>query len=1037
MSRSCRSFRALGIVSAALVVGALALPGAALAAGATNLSLHQGATLFSALDGGPQDADGTSDGTLTVSSLTIAGNAELIVDVPAATVEADGDVSLAGNGSIHASDPAPAQGPTLEIHAGGAVRLVGTSSIRADGSGAGGQIRICSGADLVVDGNADVSASSTALSGPGGSIHLEAAGQVILAQPAGSVQATGADGGSVEIVSCATDRATPAHAVNASAIAIQGRVEASGTDGSGGSIDIEARQGGVAFLPAVTSVDARGTAGGGSVQITAATSVTPSTPPTAPAATVTTGTPSDVPCDCQGGGAVIPGLFIHAAVDRPSGSTGTTFQLSGEVVRSESPVSGWTWTLSDGRTFDGRTVTVQFDEPGLYGAEVTASNEDGLQATSETGVVIFDPNTQAPAELGLPDKIGDVDGDGAITLADAHRVAKQASGLEPLPLDLRSTADVDLDGHVTARDARLLGQAVAAGEPLPRAISPEHGAPGARINLISPELLDPDALIQVEVGASHLVQTLVRAARGYATFMVPLDPTTAGSFAVNPGPVDVRILKDGQVVETHTFEVEAPPPLPADPKAELKGLLNDYTTLLERNQAAVANALDLVGVSSDTRQLLLAAFDLAHQDLSAKVDRLEAILDQPGGDELARFFFRFADANGYGDLRDRMDAFLAGPSGQALSSLAERSVDPDAALAAICAVREASDLIDTGGKILSYTCDALLVVAIGAAVVPGAGEVVDAGLLLAWAAECGSVEATAELALLVNSLIGDLDAELDFEASPSAPQNGEVSILKSDLVLVGLDDVCALGANVGTDKLGELLAKKAVERLLRTKLALRSVAKLVKLLSDSLLETLTKRLESAVGSVVDATGLADALQDLASSACESFGVGAPVPIDIQPILSGPAPNVGTLSFPGDGTAEYHCPTDPNQSADSVSFTVEKELCDEPVTKDATVECETRPVTITMGDNGNLNDDIFEVQIDGETVLTSSTPVRSISTTVELAPGDYTVNMIGRAAPDGVGTYYISFSGATVIAGDALSGYDLTPGTVKTYIIRVQ
>jgi hypothetical protein len=91
----------------------------------------------------------------------------------------------------------------------------------------------------------------------------------------------------------------------------------------------------------------------------------------------------------------------------------------------------------------------------------------------------------------------------------------------------------------------------------------------------------------------------------------------------------------------------------------------------------------------------------------------------------------------------------------------------------------------------------------------------------------------------------------------------------------------------------------------------------------------------------------------------------------------------------------------------------------------------------MGDNGNLLDDIFEVKVDGQTVLTSSAPVRSISTTLNLPAGNHGVQMIGRAAPDGVGTYFIEFSGATVVSGDPLSGTDLTPGVVKNFTIRVQ
>jgi PKD repeat protein len=978
-----------------LLVGPVVVRGA-------ELSLHQGTVLFSALDGGPADEDGAQDGTLTVSSLDVQGNAELIVDEPTAHLEVAGDVSLAGSGSIHASEPLAAQGPDLEIHAGGAVRLVGNSSIRADGAGSGGTLRLCAGGDLELKGSALVSASSADLSGPGGSVRIEAGGQVRIAQPAGSVRATGTDGGRVEVVSCADDLATPAADPGASAIAVQGRIEAAGTAGAGGSVEIDARQGGVAFLPAVTTVDARGTTGGGNVSVTAGTSVTPAPPPTEPAATVTTGSPSDDPCDCRS--AFASGLFIHGAVDRPTGLAGTTFKLSGELIRSSSPVGDWSWTLSDGRTFDGRTISVQFGAPGLYSATVTASNEEGFDASSQIGIVVFDPSTQAPPELDLPAKMGDVDGDGAITLADAHRIAKQASGLETLSADARKAADVDLDGKVTARDARLLGQAVAAGEALPRSITPDHGAPGTRVNLISPELLDPEALIQVRVGASDYVQSPLRVARGYGTFMIPLDPTTAGSLDVTPGPVEIRIVKDGQVVETHTFQVEAPEPLPADPKAELGSLLNEYLSLIDRDKTAVANALDFAGVSSDTRNVLLAAFDLAHQDMAAKVAVLQGLLDQPGGDQLAKYFFRFADANGYKDYRAKKDA---------------------------------AELIKTGGDLLSYGCDALLAAAAAALVFPGVGEVVDAGALFTWATECGSVAAAAEVAKLVSEIVADLDAKLRFKATPTAPQAGETVTLETDLEILGLDDICSGFADVGAHEVTQLIAKQAVARLFRTNVTLKAIADVLELISPETLDALTERLSAAAGDAITLTGLGHKISELASDWCDSLGLGIPLPIDIQPILSGPNPDVGTLTFPGGNMAQYMCSTDPNQSADSVSFTAEKEICDKPDNETATVACESKPVTITEGDNGNLNDDIFEVQIAGETVLTSSVPVRAVSTTVELAPGDHTVQMIGRAAPDGVGTYYISFSGATVIGGDPLTGIDLTPGVVKTFYIRVQ
>jgi hypothetical protein len=101
-----------------------------------------------------------------------------------------------------------------------------------------------------------------------------------------------------------------------------------------------------------------------------------------------------------------------------------------------------------------------------------------------------------------------------------------------------------------------------------------------------------------------------------------------------------------------------------------------------------------------------------------------------------------------------------------------------------------------------------------------------------------------------------------------------------------------------------------------------------------------------------------------------------------------------------------CPAQSSNSADSVTFTLSRQLCDETRRKTVTMSCPARPVTITWGDNGSLNDDIFKVRIEWRTVLSSSVPVRSTSTTVNLSVGDHIVEMISRTASDGVGTYLI-------------------------------
>jgi len=63
-------------------------------------------------------------------------------------------------------------------------------------------------------------------------------------------------------------------------------------------------------------------------------------------------------------------------------------------------------------------------------------------------------------------------------------------------------------------------------------------------------------------------------------------------------------------------------------------------------------------------------------------------------------------------------------------------------------------------------------------------------------------------------------------------------------------------------------------------------------------------------------------------------------------------------------------------------------------------------------------------------------VRNICTSLNLTAGNHTVQMIGRAAPDGIGTYFITFTGATVVSGPPLSGSNLSAGTMFTWTINV-
>lgn len=62
--------------------------------------------------------------------------------------------------------------------------------------------------------------------------------------------------------------------------------------------------------------------------------------------------------------------------------------------------------------------------------------------------------TQHPDEMEIG--MGDVDGDGKITAADARQILRRAARLIKFTMEQDARADVDNDGKITAKDARIV-----------------------------------------------------------------------------------------------------------------------------------------------------------------------------------------------------------------------------------------------------------------------------------------------------------------------------------------------------------------------------------------------------------------------------------------------------------------------------------------------------------------------------------------------------------------------------------------------------
>ena len=324
--------------------------------------------------------------------------------------------------------------------------------------------------------------------------------------------------------------------------------------------------------------------------------------------------------------------------------------------------------------------------------------------------------------------------------------------------------------------------------------------------------------------------------------------------------------------------------------------------------------------------------------------------------------------------------------------------------------------------------------------IPFDGPLGDAAALFGAAAACAKYITIVEVPATIAGLIPQLGSSLILEASPQRGVGpGESVSITPYVELAGITNICSAGSAVGAGPLQDFLVRKLVHKVM-TRRPIFALYQAVKNVSVSTSEQLVGVIRDAVGGVIGATGIAEYLSQIASGICAQLGArGSRLQVDSSLVSATLSPNVGTLSSAsGASPLTYTCPSDPADVPEQgVTIRATLDACIGGIRGEVVAACAPLvDVSITMGDNGALLDDIFEVSIDGDSVLTSSVPVTAASTTIQLAPGTYTLRMRGHAAPDGVGTYFISVTGASLSNGPSTSGTNLVPGVTHVWTLTV-
>lgn len=723
-------------------------------------------------------------------------------------------------------------------------------------------------------------------------------------------------------------------------------------------------------------------------------------------------------------------FVVAIAADLSAAAAGATHNLTASVVASTNAVNQWDWDFGGGLTATGANASISFATPGAYPITLTATDSEGR--TSSTGMVLIALGAVAttPGGAPLPALIGDVDGDSFITLADAHRIAKHASGVEFLAAGALPAADFDLDGDVDEGDALLLAQAVMDGNTLPSALSVTGGTPGTFVNMLSTALLDPAVKATVKIGSFGTFDVF-RPLIGYATFAIPLDLGGGIGAAFTPGPITIDLLIDDVVTESFAFELAAVT-AGSEPGSRIRYMLD----LLGQARGPLRNAVDqqltLFTVGGDSKNTMLGLVQYSNTGLSTFENDVKALLDRMDANVLQAFDLA-AKANGLEDTIADLEDLVGNTSGMIAN------LPGDDAIPLLCEIRDVAKGVEKVDRVIRTSCDLLSGASILAALFPDPGSNTQVAAALAGlSTACASVTVPAAMIQTIADLVGRADGTVEMDINPVAPEENEPVEISLFLRVVGLDELCALGSDTIVEKIQKKVAGMIVRRSLSGG-AFNALRDFNGSFSAPTLGQILAAVREVVGQALDLSGVEAEITFLVDTMCAYLDTfGNRLPMEMNGSLEGPTPNVGTLTMPAVGSfdpAIYLCPSDPG-SISEVFFSATKVVCGEAQTANGRVQCGGEEVTITMGDNGSLNDDIFEVLVDGVSVLTSSVPVRSISVTLNLTRENHIVDMIGRAAPDGVGTYFIRFDGATVLNGPPQSGSNLNAGVTFTWTVSV-
>lgn len=601
--------------------------------------------------------------------------------------------------------------------------------------------------------------------------------------------------------------------------------------------------------------------------------------------------------------------FVQIYSGRLDGGPATQFDFDAQILGGETPTNV-AWDFGDGQTGSGASVQVTYGTPGVYTVRVTASFPIAGNVSSELDISVLDPQGGAVlvgTDVPMPALLGDLDGDLVLTQLDVDRIFFHLLGVMPLDSNEWRAADYHLDGRIDQLDLDLLTTAVSQGGALPDSIEPRSGPRGTMMRVVSGQLLDVDALIEVRVGAAP-PRALRRLHPGYGVFVIPMDAVGAPTIApIVEGWTPIELLVNGFTVHAFDFTLTNPPTIVGDEVAMLRSSGQELRQAALDLRDALADDFDVLGTSADDRRVLRAMLDFAASrfaDAAAQIHIFTAQLTPQRRNNLAYM----CNVAGLRESRSAVQALVASPGGIAglrAAGTGSAKVDLLYGLNAILEFADALNNVTQAVRLTTTGAAALSSLALGPI-----GLSIGANVRAA----CASMDTAASVVSALKAWWPKLNGDLVVNANE---QFGTIPTTYTVHVEAPFQrsDVCGNGISMA-----EVIQSLVLQRL-SSKLGVLSSFQILSsipfdqssgVMRQPMLDDVRAFLQ-ALGGVfsyaLDAPGLTQWLQDLKTPLCPAPGSNNSISIrnaELQSLTLNPS-NGGTLSqLPGGAEFQLDC-----------------------------------------------------------------------------------------------------------------------------------